>query len=104
MANIQNNWLNYFTRVNRSEKCKFCDETCSRDYAPAHLYRRHNITDQEVILHWNNNNDLIWQHFFKKNLFCAECKHCGMLLTSAYHKKNLEKIIRIKTRGNVGIM
>jgi len=89
-TNIQNDWRKYFTTVNKYKKCNICGEICSRHYAPAHLYRRHNITDQEIIFQWNNDNDLIWQHFSKEDLFNAKCKLCGNLLKGAYVKGNLE--------------
>jgi len=70
----------------------------SKDAIPvqqAHLYRSHNITDQKVILQWNNDNHLIWQHFSKKYLFSAECKFCGKLLKSAYDKWKLDVHLRV---------
>jgi len=92
-TNIQNNWLwKYFNSSNDlSLKCTICNESCSRPWAPAHLYRSHNIIDREVILKWNTDDHLIWQHFSKKDLFIAECKLCGYLLSSAYQKKGLEQ-------------
>jgi len=89
-TNIQNNWEKYFTRVNHSLKCNICNAICTRQCGPVHLYRSHNITDQKIILQWNNDNHLIWQHYFKKDLFSAECKFCGKLLNSAYYKRNLD--------------
>jgi len=94
-TNIENNWENYFTRVNRSFKCNICNAVCSRRRGPVHLYRSHNITDQEVILQWNNDNHLIWQHFSKRDLFSAECKFCGKLIYSAYYKQNLDLHLRL---------
>jgi len=79
-TNIQNNIWKYFTAVNNySVKCDICNEIWSKRLIPIHLYRSHNITDQEIILQWNNDNHSIWQHFSKKDLFSAECKFCGQL-------------------------
>jgi len=88
---IFNNWWSkYFTRVNdKSVKCDMCNKICTKQYVPIHLYISHNITDQEVILRWNNDNHSIWQHFFKKDLFTAECKYCGVIIKSAYYKHTL---------------
>jgi len=72
-------------------KCEICDESTSWQRAPAHLYRSHNMTDQRIISQWNNDNDSIWQHFIKKDLFSAECKFCGNLINSAYQKQNLDR-------------
>jgi len=58
-----------------------------------HLYKFHNIIDQGVMLTWNNDNHLIWQHFSKKELFTAECKLCGSLL-SAFSITHLEQHLR----------
>jgi len=91
MANSQINWKNYFTRMNKSEICNFCNVICSNRYAPVHLYRYHNIIDQEVIFQWINDNDLIWQHFSKEDLFVAKCKLCGYFFMTAYEKSNLDK-------------
>jgi len=100
-TNIQNSWLwKYFNRSNNSSViCTICNESCSRQWAPVHLYRSHNIIEQKVILKWNNDDHLIWQHFFKKDLFIAECKFCGYLLSSAYKKEGLEiHIIRMHSQ------
>jgi len=98
-TNIQifNNWgWKYFTRVNKnSAKCDICNVICSKYRAAVHLYRSHNITNQEIILQWNNDNHLIWQHFSKKDLFSAECKFCGRLLKSAYEKRCLDAHLRL---------
>jgi len=94
--NVRNNWLwKYFTKQDRFRKCNICKAICSEIFAPAHLYRSHKITDQSVILKWNNDNHLIWQHFSKKDLFIAECKICGRLLKSAYDKRILDAHLRI---------
>jgi len=72
-TNIQNNVWMYFTKVNKhSAKCHICNAICTTRYVPVHLYRSHKITDQGVILQWNNDNHLIWQYFLKKDLFSAE--------------------------------
>jgi len=90
MATQTNNWQKYFTRVNKkSQKCNICNIICSSPVAPSHLYRCHNITDRVILLQWNNDNDLIWQHFFKEDLFSAKCKFCDKLLKSAYNKRYL---------------
>jgi len=95
MANIRNNWCDYFTKVNyQSHKCNICSIICSWQHAPIHLHRCHKITDQVVLLKWNDDNDLIWQHFFKEDLFSAECKFCGKLLKSAYSKRKLDTHLR----------
>jgi len=89
---IINKWWEYFTTVKKSKsvKCNICSEISSRERAPAHLYRFHKMTDQDVILRWNNDNHSIWRHFIKKDLFSAECKLCGNLINSAYQKRNLD--------------
>jgi len=88
-------WWKYVTRVNYlSVKCDICNKICSRKYVPVHLYRFHDITDQEVILEWNNDNHIIWQHFTKTDLFSAKCKFCGRLLKSAYEKRRLDTHLR----------
>jgi len=74
-------------------KCNICNEVCSRSSAPVHLYKLHNITDQKVISQWNNDNNLIWQYFSKKDLFTAECKFCGSLLT-VHHNSILRKHLK----------
>jgi len=91
-TNIQYNCLQkYFNKVNKfCIKCNICNEFCSRRHALMHLYKFHNIIDQEVILTWNNDNHLIWQYFSKKKLFTAECKLCGSLL-NAYSETHLEQ-------------
>jgi len=95
-TNVQNNWWwKYFTRQNKFVTCNICNAISSRQRAPAHLYRSHNITDQEVILQWNNDNHLIWQHFSKKDLFSAECNFCGILFKSAYDKGSLDAHLRL---------
>jgi len=92
----QKNWWMYFTKVNQSSvKCDICNTICGRVCAPVHLYRSHNITNQKVILKWNNNNHFIWQYFTKKDLFTAKCKFCGTLFTSAYRKENLDTHMRV---------
>jgi len=99
MTNIQtfnNWWWKYVTRVNSySVKCDICNAISSKQHVPVHLYRFHNITDQEVFLQWNSDTHLIWQHFSKKDLFIAECKFCGNLLKSAYDKRKLDQHLRI---------
>jgi len=95
MATQTNNWQEYFTRVYRFLECNICKEIYSRRHAPAHLYRFHNIIDQNVMLEWNNDDHLIWQQFFKKDLFSAECKFCGSLLNTAYDKCNLDRHLRL---------
>jgi len=95
-TNIQNNWWwKYFTRRNSAATCNICNAICSKQYAPVHLYKSHNITDQKTISQWNNDNHLIWQHFSKKELFSAECKFCGRLLKSAYNKWYLDQHLRL---------
>jgi len=95
-TNIQDNIWKYFTRVNSySVKCDICNVICSKSRAPVHLYRFHNITDQEIISQWNNNNHLIWQHFSKKDLFSAECKFCRTLFKIGFNKGNLDRHLRI---------
>jgi len=92
---IQNNWENYFTRVNyRTVKCNICNEIFRRVRGPVHLHRSHKITDQEVMLEWHNDNHLIWQHYIKRDLFSAECKFCGKLFKSAYDKWYLDMHLR----------
>jgi len=71
-----------------------CDECPSRKHAPIHLYTYHNIIDQGSIFKWNNDNHLIWQHFTKKDVFNAECKHCGTLFKTAYNKRYLDRHLR----------
>jgi len=95
MATQTNNWQEYFTRVNRFLECNICNIIYSRYHCPIHLYISHNIIDQKVILQWNNDNHLIWQHFSKTDLFCAKCKICGNLINSAYHKQNLDIHLRV---------
>jgi len=98
-TNIQifnNWWCKYVTRVNRySVKRDICDAICTKHLIPVHLYRFHNITDQEVISQWNNDNDSIWQHFSKKDLFSGECKFCGKLFKTGYNKATLERHLRV---------
>jgi len=86
-------WLwKYFSKLNHfSVKCNICNASCSLRRASLHLYLSHNITNQKILLKWNNDDHLIWQHFIKKDLFTAECKLCGCLFTSAYCKKGLEQ-------------
>jgi len=100
-TNIQyKSWRSYFTRSNSNYvKCNICDADnivmyCSRRFAPVHLYRSHNITDQKSISQWNSDNDLIWQHFSKEELFTAKCKFCSKLLRGAYDKNFLDKHLR----------
>jgi len=101
-TNNQNNWKNYITRVNnRFAKCNICNETCARHRSLLHLHKSHNITHKKVILHWNNDNHLIWQHFSKKDLFCAKCKYCGVLLKSAYSKSNLDVHLRLQHKKEI---
>jgi len=94
-------WQNYFTcRLDsRSVKCNICDANdivmcCSREYAPVHLYRTHNMINEEIIFQWNSDNDIIWQYFSKEDLFTAKCKFCRQLLNGAYKKKNLERHLK----------
>jgi len=93
-TNIVDDLRKYFTTVNDSGsvvKCKICDESTSRQRAPAHMYRSHKMTDQKLILRWNSDNDSLFQYFSKKDLYSAECKFCGELINSAYNKRNLDK-------------
>jgi len=100
---ISNNWwLKYFTRVNKhSVKCGICNAICTKRYVPVHLYKSHKITDEEVILQWNNDNHIIWQHYIKRDLFSAECKYCGKLFKSAYSKWNLDVHLKLVHRQKV---
>jgi len=94
-TNVEDDWWwKFFTRQNKLVKCNICNTVTKRYRAPSHLYRSHDITNQEVILQWNNDNHLIWQHFSKKDLFSAECNFCGRLFKSAYEKGNLETHLR----------
>jgi len=94
-TNIQYNCMQkYFSKFNHfTVKCNICSEFCSYTYALMHLYRNHDIIDQKAMLKWNNDDDLIWQYFSKIELFIAECKLCGYLLT-AYIKNNLQQHLK----------
>jgi len=93
--NIHYNCLQkYFSRFNNfTKKCNICSKLCSENYALMHLYKFHDIIDEEALLKWNNDNDVIWQYFSKKELFIAKCKFCGNSLT-AYNKKNLQQHLK----------
>jgi len=91
-TNIQYSCLQtYFSKANKfTVKCNICNKLSSNSHALRHLHKFHNIIDQEAISNWNDDNHSIWKYFSKKELFTAECKHCGNLF-NAYSKNNLQK-------------
>jgi len=54
-----------------------------------------------MISQWNTDNDVIWKHFFKKELFVAQCIYCRRLIKSAYKKHNLHLHIRFQHTAKI---
>jgi hypothetical protein len=89
-------WLwNHFSVINQTtaqcnrciQKYRFLNNSLGMK---VHLLHEHNIIfDLEEYISWNNDTDLIWQHFSKEDLYLAKCNICDILLFNGHKKSSL---------------
>ncbi|KYN15758.1 hypothetical protein ALC57_12056 [Trachymyrmex cornetzi] len=69
-----------------------------------HLYHEHGKYDEEDLLKWENDNDLIWRYFDKAGLYKEKCKFCNDSLFVSYTPSlmdHLRQYHRQKIRASV---
>ncbi|XP_018368651.1 PREDICTED: uncharacterized protein LOC108764769 isoform X2 [Trachymyrmex cornetzi] len=112
-----NNWVwNYLLKLDDStvqcniDNCTITYNTVDRNKSrlvimiKGHLYHEHGKYDEEDLLKWENDNDLIWRYFDKAGLYKEKCKFCNDSLFVSYTPSlmdHLRQYHRQKIRASV---